>query len=129
MNSGFFITELINSIKNKSKFITSKIDFVRDYVNPQDFFSLIKNCLNSKDLNDVFDVYSRESITKLEILEKMSEEYDIKIRFKDDFPKSPTGFKKEYYSISKKAERISYHPKFSSMETILSESKLLLEEM
>ena len=35
--------------------------------------------------------------------------------------------KKNYYSISRKTAKISYEPKYSSLETILSEAEVLLK--
>ena len=56
VNAGFFMSELLRALKNKSEFITDKKDFVRDYVNPNDFYDLTKNCITNKKINDVFDV-------------------------------------------------------------------------
>lgn len=128
LNSGFFITELINAIRNNVKFITNDTDFVRDYINPYDFFSLIKNCMQTNNINDTFDVYSKEPISKSRILEVMSNRFNLEVEIidKDTFS-SPTGFKKNYYSTSRKAAKISYEPKYSSLETILSEAEVLLK--
>ena len=70
VNAGFFMSELLQALKNKSEFITDKKDFVRDYVNPKDFYDLTKNCIANKKINDVFDVYSKEIISKFQILEE-----------------------------------------------------------
>ena len=48
VNAGFFMSELLQALKNKSEFVTDKKDFVRDYVNPNDFYDLTKNCIANK---------------------------------------------------------------------------------
>ena len=128
VNAGFFMSELLQALKNKSEFITDKKDFVRDYVNPKDFYDLTKNCIANKKINDVFDVYSKEIISKFEILEECFNKFDLKFKLVEKIESiSPTGVKKNYYSLSRKAEKINYFPQFSSLETILNESSLFLE--
>ena len=128
VNAGFFMSELLRALKNKSEFITDKKDFVRDYVNPKDFYDLTKNCIANKKINDVFDVYSKEIISKFQILEECFNKFDLKFKLVEKIESiSPTGVKKNYYSLSRKAEKINYSPQFSSLETILNESSLFLE--
>jgi len=128
VNAGFFMSELLQALKNKSEFVTDKKDFVRDYVNPNDFYDLIKNCIANKKINDVFDVYSKEIISKFQILQECFNKFDLKFKLIDKIESiSPTGLKKNYYSLSRKAEKINYSPRFSSLETILNESSSFLE--
>ena len=128
VNAGFFMSELLQALKNKSEFVTDKKDFVRDYVNPNDFYDLTKNCIANKKINDVFDVYSKEIISKFQILEECFNKFDLKFKLVEKIESiSPTGMKKNYYSLSRKAEKINYSPQFSSLETILNESSLFLE--
>ena len=130
VNAGFFMSELLQALKNKSEFVTDKKDFVRDYVNPKDFYDLTKNCIANKKINDVFDVYSKEIISKFEILEECFNKFDLKFKLVEKIESvSPTGVKKNYYSLSRKAEKINYSPQFSSLETILNESSLFLENL
>ena len=59
----------------------------------------------------------------------MSNRFDLEVEIVDkDAFSSPTGFKKNYYSISRKTAKISYEPKYSSLETILSEAEVLLKK-
>jgi nucleoside-diphosphate-sugar epimerase len=128
VNSGFFISELIKAIKNNSEFITDKEDVVRDYIDPSDFYELIKNCIHQKKINNVFDVYSKKPISKFEILEEFSNKFELKYHITKNFGLvSPTGLKKIYYSLSRKATKINYVPQFSSLETLLNESSFILE--
>jgi nucleoside-diphosphate-sugar epimerase len=127
-NSGFFISELIKAIKNNSEFITDKQDVMRDYVDPSDFYELIKNCIHQKKINDVFDVYSKKPISKFKILEEFSNKFELKFHITNFFESvSPTGLKFFYYSLSRKATKINYIPQFSSLESLLNESSFILE--
>ena len=119
---------IIKATKNKSTFVTDKEDIIRDYVNPADFGNLINNCITYKKLNDVFDVFSKEHVSKFQILQEFSNKFDLKFKLIEQLESiSSTGLKKNYYSLSRKAEKIGYYPQFSSFETILNESTLLLE--
>lgn len=121
VNGGFFMSELVKAIKNNSEFVTDDTDMIRDYVSPSDFYALIKNCMLNKN-NNVYDVYSREPISKFTILQEMSSKFDFKLTIKEKMNVvSPTGFKQNYYSLSKKANQIGYDPQYSSLETITDE--------
>ena len=50
----------------------------------------------------------------------------LKIRPNSGFS-SPTGFKKNYFSQSKKAEVLDYKPKYSSLDTISEELPYFLK--
>lgn len=127
-NSGFFLSDLCKAIKNNTEFFTDDIDFVRDYIHPSDLYELIKKCIMQKNINDVFDVYSKSPISKSKILEEFSQKYGLRVTIKDksDFL-SPTGFKKNYYSTSRKATKIGYDPQYSSLETILNEIEFIVK--
>jgi len=128
LNTNFFMSELIKSVKNKSNFITNNDDIIRDYVNPSDFYNLVKCCISNKKINDAFDVYSKEPISKFQILKEFSDKFDLKFKLIEKLESiSETGLKKNYYSLSRKAKKIDYFPQFSSLETILNESALILK--
>lgn len=127
LNSKFFMSELVSAIKGNTKFLTHKIDFMRDFVHPKDLCVLIEKCVENKSTNDAFDVYSKAPVSKFEILKEVSQKYGLQyvIKEKLDFT-YPTGIKNNYYSISRKAKKIGYNPQFSSIETILSEIEHIL---
>jgi nucleoside-diphosphate-sugar epimerase len=128
LNTTFFMSELIKAIKNKSIFVTDKQDILRDYVDPNDFCDLIKNCMFNKKINDVFDIFSKEPVSKFHILQEFSNKFDLKFKLIEKLESmSSTGLKKNYYSLSRKAEKIGYFPQFSSFETLLNESSLIIK--
>lgn len=123
VDSGFFIAEVIKSIRENYTFHTTKENMIRDYVITEDLFSFIKLILKKESLNDFFDIYSKKPVSKIELLKILAEKYGLNYEFKDDLIKSsPTGSKMNYYSMDKKAETVlGYHPKFNSVEGILLE--------
>ena len=128
LESKFFISELIYCIKNDKIFYTTNNDMSRDYIHHFDLVNLIVKCIEFSNLNDVFDVYSLSPIGKMEIIKYFSENYNFKIKYNDDNKiTNASGLKNIYYSENKKAENIGYLPKYSSMECIIEESKILLE--
>lgn len=126
INAKFFMSELVSAIKCKKKFLTSSINFVRDFVHPSDLFSLVQKCMNQSQLNASYDVFSKAPISKFEIIDSLSKIYDFKYELGDKTFCSPTDIKQNYYSLSRKAEMLGYHPKYSSLETIIDEIKYML---
>jgi len=127
LNASFFICQLVNAIKDKSKLITDGNNITRDFVHPSDFFNLVESCVRNNRINDVFDVYSKKPISKFDILDYFNEEFDLKFEIIDEsMTISPTGVKNNYFSSSKKASKIGYSPEFTSLETIQDEIKFLL---
>ena len=127
LNSSFLLCQLVNSIKNKTIFITDSNDITRDFIHPGDFFKLIENCIEKNTINEVFDVYSKKPISKFEIIDLFEKRYDLEFEIKNDSIEiSPTGLKKNYFSSSQKAEKIGYKPEFTSLDTIQDEIKFLL---
>lgn len=121
----YFMCDVIKCVKNKCAIETSPDNIFRDYVNPDDLFNLIDKCIEQRQINDVFDVYSLKPISKLEILAHFIDEYELEYIVKD-VSVSATGNKTNYYSNNKKAERIGYIPRYTSMDTIIEEAKYLI---
>ena len=130
LSSKFLISEVISSIKQNKKLITNEFDFYRDYIHPKDLFSLLKKCINKNTINDVFDLYSKKPIGKFELLDSLKDNFGLQyeIRPNSGFS-SPTGFKKNYYSESRKAKLLGYKPQYSSIETIVNEMKYFNPEI
>ncbi len=127
MNSKFIISEIAKSIQEKKIFFTNDIDICRDYVHPEDLFKFLKVCIDH-DSNRALDVYSREPISKKELLDYLKNKFGLKYEInKENILKSPTGFKKNYFSKSETATKLGYVPTFSSLETISNELEYLLK--
>jgi nucleoside-diphosphate-sugar epimerase len=127
LESGYFLTELIKSIRNGQVFITNHCDFIRDFVSPEDLFDLIRRILRSKPFNGTLDLYSAKPVSKFELLEYFVKNYSLKFTVNPKFRSAcPTGVKQFYCSGSREASRLGYRPKFSSLGAVVKESKYLL---
>lgn len=126
LDSGYFLTELIKSLKNKKVFLTNAGDFMRDFIAPQDLFDLIRLIVKAKPFNGAIDAYSSMPISKFKLLDYFNKKYSLKHTVDRGLKiTSPTGAKSQYYSNSRKAAGLGYQPKFSSLETVKTESKYI----
>ncbi|NVN98805.1 MAG: NAD-dependent epimerase/dehydratase family protein [Geobacteraceae bacterium] len=127
LNDKYLLSDIINCLKNNLVFVTGPGTIVRDFVHPQDLFSLIKACLKVNQINDVFDVYSARPATKFEIIDHFVLHHGLKYSVETSYVAlNVTGAKDCYYSNNFKASSIGYEPKFSSMDGIKEEIKFLL---
>lgn len=127
LTDGYFITELLDCILNKKVLKTNNINIVRDYVHPEDLFSIVRKCMDAGRINAAFDVISARPIEKMEILDYFSSEYDLKYEINQSFNHATaTGLKNIYCSKYNKALEIGYKPNYASVETIKQESVYIL---
>lgn len=129
LSDNYLLTEIINNINTNNKFITNNQNIIRDYIHPKDLFTLILKCIEIKNINDVFDVYSAGTVEKFEILEFFKTYYKLDYKIIDKQMLSGTGLKNNYYSIFHKAEKIGYKPKFISLNVIEDESRYLINNI
>ena len=129
LGSRFLLTEIISCVREGKEFITGPDNIVRDYIHPKDLYSLVQKCIDRKNINDVFDVYSLKPVSKFEITDYFASQYGLTYSIKNDIKISAlTGSKDYYYSNNKKAQDIGYYPQFTSMDCIMQESKDILNE-
>jgi nucleoside-diphosphate-sugar epimerase len=127
LESKFLLTEIISYIKEGKEFITDSNNIVRDYIHPKDLHSLIEKCIEKYKINDVFDAYSLKPVTKFEILDYFKNKYRLNYIVKTDVNIiALTGSKDNYYSNNRHAQEIGYKPQFTSMDSIIQESKEIL---
>lgn len=126
LSSRYFITDVIAALKSKEQFVTNRNNIMRDYIYPDDLFSLVCKCIEQPGLNDVFDAYSLKPISKFEILDYFSRKYGLESVFQEDTDVfSVTGSKDNYYSKNKRAEKIGYYPRYTSLYAIMKETELI----
>lgn len=124
LEAQYLMSEIISCVKYNKELVTDVKNITRDFVHPQDLASLIERCMENKLLNDTFDVYSLSPITKFNIIDYFSEQYGLKYTIKDDINKTTaTGSKDNYFSKNRKAQQIGYVPNFTSLDSIILESK------
>ncbi len=106
--SKYFLSELVNCVKNKREFVTDEQNMLRDYIHPEDLFSLVGNCIAAGKINAVYDVYSLKPAGKFEIIDHFTQKYGLKVIKKESAGISCiTGQKRQYYSTSKKRPRLA----------------------
>ncbi|MFA5275872.1 MAG: NAD-dependent epimerase/dehydratase family protein [Candidatus Omnitrophota bacterium] len=127
MDSGYFITELLKSLKKNKVFLTNTCDFSRDFLSPGDLFRLISLIIKTKPFNGVVDAYSAKPVNKFKLLDYFSRNHSLKYDVIRELEiKCPTGVKEKYFPVSKRAADLGYRPEFSSLKTITSESRYIL---
>ena len=130
LSSGYLITEILNCILDKKIFETNNKNIIRDYVHPEDLFSLVMKCIGENKVNSAFDAISAKPADKFAMLDFFSAKYDLKYEIRDNMSLySPNGSKNVYCSKYNKAAEIGYRPVFSSMDAIEQESAHILKEV
>lgn len=128
LHTGYLISHIITCCKEKKTFVTTPSNIVRDYVHPNDFFHLVQHCMANEKINDAVDVYSAQPISKFEILDYFHHAYGLQYEItRDAAIINVTGEKDRYYSTSRKAEKIGYIPRYTSLDVIREESKIFLK--
>ena len=128
LTDGYFITDVIQAIRNNTVLQTDSNNIVRDYLHPDDLFGAVCACINSGRLNRAIDISSTTPAAKQEILDYFSSFYGL--RYKEHAPVeniSATGSKAKYYSICDHAGCIGFAPRYSSMDSIRSGTARLLK--
>jgi nucleoside-diphosphate-sugar epimerase len=128
LSDGYFITDVMESIRNNTVLVTDSTNIVRDYLHPEDLFAMIVTCIHAGRINQALDVNSTSPVSKQEILEYFQSEYGLKYESRHFSQNaSATGAKNNYYSTCKRASQIGYVPRYSSMESLKHESKWILQ--
>ncbi|MFE5324704.1 NAD-dependent epimerase/dehydratase family protein [Paenibacillus sp. NPDC056579] len=122
LKTPYFLSDIVNCIKEQRVFVTGRNDMVRDYIHPDDLLQLIERCINMHNINDVFDVYSLEPITKFQIISYFEKNHNLQVLVEQDkILTSVTGLKSNYYSLNKKSDIIGYRPRYRSIDAIVSQ--------
>jgi len=123
LDSGYFITEALKCLMGNTLLETNKANIVRDYIHPDDLFSLLLRCVEADHLNDAFDAVSAKPVDKLSILGYFETEHGLRYHITPSLRfGGPNGFKLIYCSVFNKAVNIGYKPTFSSMDAIAQEA-------
>jgi nucleoside-diphosphate-sugar epimerase len=124
----FFISDILRSIRSDSLLEVTSEPMVRDFIHPIDFYSLVCRIIDAPGSNLPLDCYSRQPISKEGILCCFEREFGLRYRITVDPGNSPnaTGLKANYYSEYRVAEGIGFEPKYSSLETLVEQTKLIL---
>ena len=128
MDARFFISDMTKAIHQNLTFNTSKENFFRDYLHPEDFYQIVLKILSGPMANCAIDCYSKKPLDKFELLGVISKKFGLEYCFVDgEFGVNATGKKNCYYSLNKKAAEFGYIPKYNSLEGICKEMELYLQ--
>jgi nucleoside-diphosphate-sugar epimerase len=124
--SGFLISDVVNAIRGRQPLQTSQSPMIRDYIGPRDFHQLVERILAAPPINLAVDCYTRQAISKEELLSLMQQHFNLRYDYVSNQAVSATGGKPHYYSVSRIAESFGYAPVSSSADNILTEMRALL---
>lgn len=128
-DSGYLMTDILKALLDKKPLNTRKNDLVRDYIAPDDLYSLVLLCMNQESINRSLDAYSAAPVSKTEMLKAFSEKFKLQVNFVDDIaPVSPNATSSVYCSNCHFAEKIGYRPKYTSLEGLADELAHALEK-
>ena len=115
----FFLSELARSVADKTPFITSPADMVRDYAGAVELEALITHWLAADAPNRVVDLYTREPMVKSAILPVIHSRYGIEIVRSDSATFDGTSAGSVYASAVRTAATLGYQPRRTSSEVVL----------
>jgi nucleoside-diphosphate-sugar epimerase len=130
MNARFLITDIVRAIKNKEVFKTSTDNIVRDFITPPDFYRLIQAIIDFKPINTALDCYTKRPISKFDLLNELRSEFGLKYEIEKNISiVNATGVKVNYYSVNRRAIKLSYRPKRNSLKGIIQEIQTLKKKL
>lgn len=123
----FLITDMLRAIREKIVLQTSADYIVRDFLHPTDFRQLVEALLTTTPINCVLDCYSQAPIDKPTLLEIMQQHFGLRYEvMPTGGGVNATGHKSHYYSLNKRAADFGYHPLWTSLGGLVSESEKML---
>lgn len=128
IDSQFLVTDMIRAIKNGHMLKTTRNNIIRDYLSPGDFSRLIGVLMAGPPRNAAVDCFTRAPTDKYSLLKGMHQEFGLRYEFDNALESnSITGLKTHYYSTHHLAGEFGYMPQKTSLESVLEETRALLE--
>ena len=125
-NDLFLVSDIAKSLKNNVSLKTKSVDLIRDFTTATDILAVLKFLLAKEPMNDVFDMKSKEPVSKFELLEKLKEELGLFFEVDEIDELSPTGAKNVYAPKESRLESLGYISLCTSTENVVSELKAFL---
>jgi nucleoside-diphosphate-sugar epimerase len=130
LSQSFLLSEVVSCIVKQQELVTGPQEIIRDFVHPEDLAALVRCLMQQERINDVFDVYSARPVTKFEILEQFARSGALQYRVSGEYaPLNATGAKSNYFSENRRAGKIGYQPRFTSMACITKETEAILDKL
>ena len=126
LSSGYLMTDIIRSIVNDTPLKTSSENVVRDYISPDDLFSLIECCMAQPKINAAFDAYSLKSVSKQEIIDVFRQDFNLKTDVSTLNVSSINSTPSVYLPHIFNAKALGYSPVHSSLSALRHEAEIIL---
>jgi nucleoside-diphosphate-sugar epimerase len=110
LTGGFFLAELARAIRDKTVFITSSDDMMRDYAGAVELRALIRDWERSGAMNGALDLYTTAPAGKHDLLRMFKARYNLQTAYATEAGSSPTGAKRFYASNDRAAADLGYRP-------------------
>lgn len=127
LNARYLLCDIINCLKADQPLNTSIEDMVRDFLHPSDLINMIELCIKKRKINAVYDLYSKQAISKSEILQFFQDEYNLRYETQLQSGVPIAGLKRNYFTNNHSAVDIGYIPAFSSLDCIRDETAVLIK--
>ena len=131
LSEGSLLGSVFSASHSGLDFLTTSSHLMRDYINSKLFYEAVECLLSVPNINCALDLYSKEAISKSEILDIFSQNFGLKIRIDDDLDLkrfSTTGMKKNYFSNGRSMRKFGYDPLVSSKDIIIMEAEKVLSK-
>jgi nucleoside-diphosphate-sugar epimerase len=129
MEARYLITDILRGIRDKTVLKTSSDYIVRDYLHPADFYQLVRVLLSAPAPNAAVDCYSQAPITKSNLLSAMQDKFGLQYEITQaSVSVNSTGIKPNYYSLNTRAADFGYRPTLTSLEGIVQEMQIILQD-
>ena len=124
LNSGFFLSTIINSIKKRKKLYVSSENNIRDYIGGEDLAIFIKYVINSNHSNRSFNLLSKKKVSKFQMLNYLKKHF--KLNFLVDKKLSYSNKLDSILGTNKKLKSRYFKPKYGSISLINKECNIIL---
>lgn len=124
----YMINDMIRCIQGGSVYKVDRTPIMRDYIGPLDFYQMINVLMSKTQINTAIDCYSRQPVTKDNLLAKMAERYGLQYETVGiPVGLAVTGVKEKYYSTNTAAYALGYRPTLTSLENIIIAADKILK--
>lgn len=110
LRGGFFLAELVRAIRDKTVFVTSSEDMVRDYAGALELRALIRAWERAGAPNCALDLYTTAPAAKRDLLRVFEARYNLQTGYVAGAGYSPTGAKRFYASNDRAAANLGFRP-------------------
>ena len=130
LEARFLITDILRAIRDETVLKTSAENIFRDFLHPSDFYQLVTAILTSPATNTALDCFTKAPIDKISLLGILKIKFGLKYEIvQSKVGLNTTGTKPHYYSLNKRAEDYGYRPMLNSLDGILNETNIIVNQL